>query len=70
MYDDCEHCNLDRVRWSDVLSCTYKSCAGICRDIMHEQREDIIGVLTRDDRILYVIGLVLVALTMQLVFAR
>ena len=68
--DDCEHCNLDRVVWHDVVPCAYKSFAGVWRDLVHEQKADWIGVLMRDDRILYVIGVLLAALTIQLVMVR
>ena len=70
MDDDCEHCNMDRVAWNDVVPCAYKSFSGIWHDVVHKQKDDLIGVFTRDDRILYVIGLLLFALTVQLLFAR
>ena len=69
--DDCEHCNLDRVSWQDVMPCVYASFRGIWHDVCHEQKDDhLVTVLTRDDRILYVIGVVIFALTMQMVLAR
>ena len=68
--DDCEHCNLDRVMWSDVLPCMYKSCVGIWRDLVIHQKTDVIGVFSRDDRVLYIVGIVLIALTIQILLAR
>ena len=67
MEDDCESCNLDRVEWRDVVPCVYKSWLGIWRDFVIYQKTDIIGVFSRDDRILYVIGTVLAIMTIQLV---
>ena len=67
---DCEECNLDRVTWPDVLPCIYKSCHGIWQDLVIEHKTDVVDVLARDDRLLYVVGIVIIALTIRLILAR
>lgn len=68
--NDCEHCNLDRVVWHDVIPCTYQSFAGVWYDLVYEQNTDFIRVFVRDDRILYVIGVLLAAFTIQILTVR
>ena len=70
MADDCEHCNLDQVVWRDLLPCAYKSCASVWNDLVHRQKTDVVGVLTRDDRILYIIGILLVGIALQMLITR
>lgn len=55
--DDCRHCALDRVEWFDVPSCTCASVHGLVADIARGR--DLYECLFVHDRILYVLGIVL-----------
>lgn len=70
MAENCEHCNLDRVSWNDVVPCVYSSLYGVWNDVFNDQKDDILTVLSRDDRILYIIGVLIFSLSIQLVLAR
>lgn len=70
MGKNCEHCNLDRVSWNDVVPCVYDSFSGVWNDIFHDQKDDLVTVLSRDDRLLYIIGVLIFALSIQLLLAR
>lgn len=68
MEDNCDHCNLDRVRVGDVLSCTYLSFANFHTDLY--RGTNVFDALLRDDRILYFVGLLLVAVTLRMMMTR
>ena len=66
---DCEHCNLDRVSWEDVISCTCLSVQNVYADMI--SGKSLSQALLQDDRILYLVGLVLLLLTFRLmIFSR
>lgn len=65
---DCEHCNLEKVVWQDVFSCTCLSIQNLCHDIA--AGKNITQSLFCDDRILYVIGVILLVMTLRLLITQ
>lgn len=55
--DACPYCRMDRVEWKDAIPCAWKSLRGIYDDLCVKNDRDLISVLMRDDRILYVLAL-------------
>ena len=63
----CPHCRMDRVGLSGVPECALGSLRNLYIDLIVRRRP--IGVsLTRDDRIFYLVGLVLTFMTLRLFF--
>ena len=66
--ENCEHCNLDRITFDAVLPCAHLSIRNICTDIA--RGENIVTACLRDDRILYVLGIVIVAIMFRICLSR
>lgn len=65
---DCEHCRLEKVVWQDVFSCTCLSIQNLCHDVA--AGGNITESMFRDDRVLYVIGLILLVMTLRLLITQ
>ena len=63
----CPECQLDRVALSDMLPCMRKSFWGIYYDLCVTRERDIVSALTRDDRILYVVALIVMLMIVRLI---
>lgn len=62
--DGCEHCRLDKVSLEDLFSCTCLSIQNLSHDLSNGK--SLTGALLRDDRILYIVGMVLIIMVVRL----
>ncbi len=62
---DCSFCALERVEWSRVPECTWLSFVGLFRDIF-DRKLDVITAFTLNDRIVYILGVVVVITLLRL----
>ena len=67
--DDCAHCNLDRVQWSQVVDCAVRSLKGIYDDLC-VQKKDWRETLEKNDRILYILGILLLCVALQMILDK
>ena len=58
---------MDRVQLGDAIPCVWKSLRGIYNDLCIKRDRDIISVFMRDDRILYVLAIVVFLMIARLV---
>ena len=63
MDDDCEHCNLDRLQLEDLISCTRLSIFNLITDLRYGNPP--MHAFMKDDRILYLLLLLLTYMTMR-----
>ena len=66
MGGDCDHCNLDRVQLTHVLPCMWRSLVGIYDDLVSHPKASVVDALTYNDRIFYVLGLLLIVMAVRL----
>lgn len=62
----CPHCRMDKVQWPAVLPCTISSFRNAYIDLVVKRRSAW-DALLRDDRVLYLIGVVIAILTLRLI---
>lgn len=65
--EECPYCRMDRVQLQDALPCVWKSLRGLYRDFCVQGERDVLSVLGRDDRILYVLAIVVLLMLSRLV---
>lgn len=66
MDEDCDFCNMDRVHITQVFQCLILSIQGLLHDITSKKRT-VLEALTYNDRILYIIGLMVVVFAFKLI---
>jgi len=62
----CEFCTLDRVEFANVPRCIALTISGLWTDLS-DGKMGVTDALRKDDRILYLLGLLIIALTVRLV---
>ena len=62
----CMHCNLDQVKLTEILDCVCRSFQGIYNDLFIEKKSNYVEVLLQDDRILYMLGIVIALLAIRI----
>ena len=68
MSDDCDTCRMDRVTWSEIPTCTWKALCDVVDDIANNKR-DFIDALTCNDRVLYIVSILVLMFTFRVVFS-
>lgn len=62
--ENCEHCNMERVVPSQLLSCTWMSICGLYIDIVQDGKP-LLHALVLNDRVLYLVGILAVLLAVS-----
>lgn len=62
----CPHCRMDRVTVSQILECLVKSLQNVYRDVVVKRRP-ILSSLVHEDRVFYILGIVLLVMIIRLV---
>lgn len=63
----CEFCKLDRVELVNVPRCVLLSVSGLLTDFT-DGNTSVVDALRKDDRILYLVGILIIALAARLLF--
>ena len=65
----CESCYLDEVKITNIPKCIWESITEIIPDYL-KGTEDIYSILTKKDRIYYIIGIVIIILVVRVLFFK
>lgn len=66
--NECDACKLDRVAWSDLSMCLCKNIGDLIDDLVGGKRHSL-DALTCNDRVIYILAVIVILFTLRLLFS-